>query len=81
MGVLGPGRAWQTYDVTTHADGSASVRIRTANTLGEGDPIRREEQTLEFSTVDEALRHTGKSRITGAGVVVTVTLDGREYVA
>ncbi len=54
-------RAWQTYDVTTHADGSASVRIRTANTLGEGDPIRREEKTLEFSTVDEALRHTGKS--------------------
>jgi hypothetical protein len=81
MGVLGRGRAWQTYDVTTHGDGSASVRIRTANTLGEGEPIRREEQTLEFETVEEALRRTGKSRISAVGVVVTVTLDGREYVA
>ena len=81
MGVLGRGRAWQTYDVTTHGDGSASVRIQTASTLGEGDEIRREEQTFEFETVEEALRHAGKSRITGSGVVVTVRIDGREYVA
>jgi hypothetical protein len=81
IGVLGPGRAWQNYDVTTRADGSASVRIRTASTLGEGAEIRREEQTLEFDTVEEALRKTGKSRISGSGVVVTVKIDGKEYVA
>ncbi|HEX2112368.1 MAG TPA: hypothetical protein VHF67_12540 [Gaiellaceae bacterium] len=81
MGVHGPGRAWQTYDVTTRGDGSASVRIRTASTLGGDDAVRREEQTLEFETVEEALRRTGKSRITAAGVVVTVTIDGKEYVA
>jgi hypothetical protein len=80
MGVLGRGRAWQTYDVTTRGDGSASVRIQTATTLDDGDPIRRQEQTLEFDTVEEALRQTGKSRISGSGVVVTVRLDGREYV-
>ena len=81
MGVLGRGRAWQNYDVTTRGDGSASVRIQTATMLDEGDAIRREEETLEFDTVDEALRRTGKSRITGSGVVVTVRIDGREYVA
>ena len=80
MGVDGPGRAWQTYDVTTRGDGSASVRVRTASTLGGDDPIRRVEQTLEFETLEEALRRTGKSRITAAGVVVTVTIDGEEYV-
>lgn len=68
------------YDVTTRGDGSASVRIQTATTLDDGAAIRREEQTLEFDTVEEALRQTGKSRISGSGVV-TVRLDGREYVA
>jgi hypothetical protein len=81
MGALGRGRAWQNYDVTTHGDGSASVRIQTATTLDDGDAVQREEQTLEFHTVEEALRQTGKSRISGSGVVVTVRLDGREYVA
>ncbi len=81
MGTLGQGRAWQTYEVTTRADGSASVRIRTASTLGGDDAIRREEQTLAFETVEDALVRTGPSRITAAGVVVTVTIDGREYVA
>ena len=81
MGVLGSGRAWQNYDVTTRGDGSASVRVQTATTLDDGDAIRREEQTLEFDTVEEALRQTGKSRISGSGVVVTVRIDGQEYVA
>jgi hypothetical protein len=71
MGVLGPGRAWQTYDVTTHADGSASVHIRTADTLGEGDVI------LEFPV----WRRASSTVLNSRGVVVTVTLDGREYVA
>ncbi len=81
MGALGRGRAWQSYDVTTRGDGSATVRIQTATTLDDGDAIRREEQTFEFATVEEALHRTGKSRISGSGVVVTVRLDGREYVA
>ena len=81
MSALGRGRAWQSYDVTTRGDGSASVRVRTATTLDDGDAIRREEQTLEFDSVEEALRQTGKSRISGSGVVVTVRLDGQEYVA
>ena len=81
MGVLGPGRGWQNYDVTTHGDGSASVRIRTATSPAEGDPIRREEETVEFDTVEEALRQTGKSRISSSGIVVTVRIDGNEYIA
>jgi hypothetical protein len=81
MGALGRGRAWQSYDVITRGDGSASVRVQTATTLDDGDAIRRKEETLEFATVEEALRRTGKSRISGSGVVVTVRIDGREYVA
>jgi hypothetical protein len=81
MGVLGPGRAWQSYDVTTHGDGSASVRIRTSDALTPQDAPRRAELTLEFETVEQALQHTGKSRISSSGVVVTVRIDGREYVA
>jgi hypothetical protein len=79
VAALGSGRAWQTYDVTTHSDGSASVRIRTGSTL-EGE-TRRTDETLEFAALDEALRMTGKSRISGSGVLVTVRVDGSEYVA
>ena len=79
MGAHGPGRAWQTYDVTTHSDGSASVRIQTGSTL-EGE-TRRTDETLEFATLDDALQRTGKSRIGGSGVLVTVRVDGDEYVA
>ena len=78
MGVLGPGRAWQTYEVTTHSDGSASVRIRTGSTI-DGE-TQRTEETLEFGTLEEALGRTGRSRISGSGVLVTVRVDGTEYV-
>lgn len=80
MSVLGHGRAWQNYYVTTHGDGSATVRVETADRLNPGDPSERAEFTLEFDTVEQALRHTGKSRITSSGVVVTVRVDGREYI-
>jgi hypothetical protein len=79
MGTLGPGRAWQTYDITTRSDGSATVRVQTASTL-DGE-TRRDEETLEFPTLDAALQRTGKSRISGSGVLVTVRIDGTEYVA
>jgi len=78
MGAHGPGRAWQTYDVTTHSDGSASVRVQTGSTL-EGE-TRRTDETLEFATLGEALQRTGASRIGGSGVLVTVRIDGDEYV-
>lgn len=80
MTVLARGGAWQNYDVTTHGDGSASVRVETADRLNPGDQIQRAELTLKFDTVEQALHHTGKSRISASGVVVTVRVDGREYV-
>lgn len=79
MGAFGPGRGWQTYDITTRSDGSASVRIQTGSTL-DGE-TRRAEETLEFATLDEALQRTGKSRISGSGVLVTVRIDGNEHIA
>jgi hypothetical protein len=78
MSTLGPGRAWQTYEVTTHSDGSASVRVLTSSTL-DGE-TRSNRETMEFATLDEALQRTGKSRISGSGVLVTVRIDGAEYV-
>ncbi len=80
MAALGYGRAWQNYDVTTHGDGSATVRIETADRLNPGDPSEHAEWTMEFDTVEQALQHTGESRITASGVVVTVRIDGREYI-
>jgi hypothetical protein len=79
MGASGPGRGWQTYDITTRSDGSASVRILTGSTL-DGE-TRRAEETLEFATLDEALQRTGTSRISGSGVLVTVRIDGNEHIA
>lgn len=80
MAVLGRGRAWQNYDVTTHGDGSATVRVQTADTLDPGDRSEHAEWTVEFDTVEQALKHTGASRISASGVVVTVRVDGREYI-
>jgi hypothetical protein len=78
--TLAHGRAWTTYDVTTHGDGSASVRMQTATELGGGAPGRRDGATLEFDSPEQALVLTGTSRISAAGVVVTVRLDGEELV-
>ena len=79
--TLARGRAWTTYDVTSHGDGSASVRLQTAATeLAGGAPSRRDGATLKFDSVEQALVLTGTSRISAAGVVVTVRLDGEELV-
>jgi hypothetical protein len=72
------GRAWTTYDVTSHGDGSASVHMQTTTVLPDGAPARREGATLEFDSLDQALVLTGTSRISASGVVVTVRLDGEE---
>ena len=74
------GRAWTTYDVTSHGDGSASVRTQTRAVLGEGAPGRRDGATLEFASIEQALVVTGTSRISPAGVIVTVRLDGDELI-
>ena len=79
MAAFGAGRGWQTYEITTRTDGSATVRIQTGSTL-DGE-TRRAEETLEFATLDEALQRTGKSRISGSGVLVTVRIDGEEHIA
>jgi hypothetical protein len=79
--TLPRGRAWTTYDVTSHGDGSASVRLQTATELAEGGaPGRRDGASLEFDSLEQALVLTGTSRISAAGVVVTVRLDGEELV-
>jgi hypothetical protein len=77
---LAYGRAWTTYDVTSHGDGSASVQIQTATALGEGAPARRDGATLDFDSLEQALVLTGTSRISAAGVIVTVRLDGEELI-
>ncbi len=78
--TLTHGRAWMTYDVTSHGDGSASVRMQTATELGGGAPARRDGATLEFDSPEQALVLTGTSRISAAGVIVTVRLDGEELI-
>jgi hypothetical protein len=44
-----------TYDVTSHGDGSASVRMQTRTMLGEGAPGRHDGATLEFDSLEQAL--------------------------
>ena len=78
--VLGHGRAWQRYDVTTHGDGSATVRVETVDRLDAADQSQHAAATFEFETLEQALQHTGKSRISASGVVVTVRVDGKEYI-
>jgi hypothetical protein len=78
--TLTHGRAWMTYDVTSHGDGSASVRMQTATELAGAAPGRREEISLEFDSLEQALVLTGTSRISAAGVIVTVKLDGEELI-
>lgn len=78
--TLAQGRSWTTYDVTSHGDGSATVRMQTATELAGGAPGRRDGATLEFDSPEQALALTGTSRISAAGVVVTVRLDGDELV-
>jgi hypothetical protein len=78
--TLTHGRVWMTYDVTSHGDGSASVHMQTATKLAEGEPTRRDEASLEFDSLGQALVLTGTSRISAAGVVVTVMVDGEELV-
>jgi hypothetical protein len=78
--TLSYGRAWTTYDVTSHGDGSASVHMQTTTMLGEGAPGRHDGATLEFDSLEQALVLTGTSRISAAGIVVTVRLDGEELI-
>jgi hypothetical protein len=78
--ALTHGRAWTTCDVTSHGDGSASVHIKTRTVLGDGAPGRRDGATLEFDSLEQALVLTGTSRISAAGVIVTVRLVGEELI-
>jgi hypothetical protein len=78
--TLAHGRAWVTYNVTSHGDGSASVHMQTATDLAEREPGRRDEASLKFDSLQQALVLTGTSRISAAGVVVTVRVDGEELV-
>ena len=79
--TLTHGRAWMTFEVTSHGDGSASVRMQTATELAQGAPGPRDEASLEFDSLEQALALTGTSRISTAGVIVTVRLDGDELIA
>jgi hypothetical protein len=54
--------------------------MQTATELAGGAPGRRDGATLEFDSLEQALVLTGTSRISAAGVVVTVRLDGGELV-
>jgi hypothetical protein len=74
------GPAWQKYDVTSRGDGSTTVRIQTGDGFAASGTIRREEVSLEFATLEQALDCAGTSRISAAGVIVTVMVDGEERI-
>ena len=44
------------------------------------EAIRRAETCLEFATLEQALECAGTSRISAAGVIVTVMVDGEERI-
>ena len=72
-----PGRATPSQVVPT-------VRHQFASGTGDGlaasAAIQREQFDLEFATLEHALDCVGTSRITAAGVIVTVMVDGEERV-
>jgi hypothetical protein len=74
------GPAWQTYDLTSRGDGTATVRIQTGDGFAACGAVRREEVSLEFETLEQALDCAGTSRISTAGVIVTVMVDGEERI-
>jgi hypothetical protein len=74
------GPAWQNYHVTSRGDGSTTVRIQTGDGFAASGAIRREEISLEFETLEQALECAGTSRISASGVVVTVMVDGEERI-
>lgn len=78
--TLTQGPPWQTYRVTSRGDGSTTVRIQTGDGLAAKEAIRRTETCLEFSTLEQALECAGTSRISAAGVIVTVMVDGEERI-
>jgi hypothetical protein len=54
--------------------------MQTTTMLGEGARGRHDGATLEFDSLEQALVLTGTSRISAAGIVVTVRLDGEELI-
>jgi hypothetical protein len=78
--TLTQGPPWQTYRVTSRGDGSTTVRIQTGDGLAAREAIRRAETCLEFATLEQALECAGTSRISAAGVIVTVMVDGEERI-
>jgi hypothetical protein len=54
--------------------------MQAAAELAEGAAGRRDEASLEFDSIEQALTLTGISRISAAGVIVTVRLDGDELI-
>jgi hypothetical protein len=78
--ALAHGPPWQTYHVTSRGDGSTTVRIQTGGGLAAREAIPRAEICLEFATLEQALECAGTSRISAAGVIVTVMVDGEEHI-
>ena len=65
MGLM-HGPAWQNYDVTSRGDGSTTVRIQTGDGFAASAAIRREEISLKFETLEQALDCAGTSWISAA---------------
>jgi hypothetical protein len=61
------GPAWQNYEITSRGDGSTTVRIQTGDGFAASAAIRREEVSLEFETLEQALDRAGTSRISACG--------------
>jgi hypothetical protein len=73
--------AYQRYSILTCVEEDAVVRVDVETNDDDDDGFPDGEITtwsLTFPNVDAALRYTGACRVGISGVIVTVTLDGKE---
>lgn len=71
--------ALQTYDIVTGGPGEpVEVFAWTNDDQDRGYPNDDAGWAMDFDTVEQALKHTGTSRVGISGVRVTVTLDGEK---
>jgi hypothetical protein len=71
-------RAFHNIDITTRADGSVWAVHTTNDDNDDGYPDGATQVwALNYKSVEDAKRVSGKSRIGISGVIVTVTVEGR----
>ena len=67
------------YEISSQPDGTALVHNMTNDNDDDGVPDGRwDSWTIDYPSVSKALKDCGKCRVGISGVIVTVTLDGKE---